>query len=188
MKRAAVYCRVSSAKQAEEGHSLAEQETRCRAFVASQGWELADEHVYVERGVSGAKSSRPALDAMRDAAEHRAFDVLVGGDVDRIGRSAVDTLNLLDRLDELGITPLDTTGRSYSAADPGARMTRGVIALAAQYERDMLAERVRRSVPGKRARGSYNGGPRPYGYDFGPSGSGLVVNEPEAVVVRRIFR
>lgn len=184
--RAAIYARVSSVKQVEEGFSLAEQEKRCRAFVKLRGWTLDASHVYVEAGVSGGKASRPALDAMRDAAEAGEFEKLVGADVDRIGRSAVDTLEFLKRLDVLGIEPLDPTGRSYAANDPGSSMTRGVIALAAEYERDMLRERVRRSVPGKRSRGSYNGGPRPLGYEFGDGG--LVVREDEAEIVRRIFR
>jgi len=187
MTRAAFYIRVSSVRQVEEGHSLGEQEARCRSYIEARDWTLDERHTFTERGVSGGKSSRPALDAMREAAEGGEFDKLVGADLDRIGRSALDTLKLLDRLDALGIEPLDTNGRSYAASDAGAKMTRGVIALAAQYERDMLAERVRRATPGKRARGSYNGGPRPCGYEF-VDGGGLTIVASEAEVVRRIFR
>jgi len=187
MTRAAFYIRVSSARQVEKGHSLEEQEARCRRYIEAQGWTLDERHAFIEKGVSGGKASRPALDAMREAAERQDFDKLVGADIDRIGRSAADTLKLLDRLDELGIEPLDPTGRGFSASDPGAQFSRNVLAAAAQYERDMLAERVRRSVPGKRARGSYNGGPRPYGYEF-RDGGGLAIVDSEAEIVRRIFR
>lgn len=186
MTRAAFYIRVSSARQVEAGFSLAEQEQRCRRFIEGKGWELDDRHGYIERGVSGGKASRPALDAMKAAAAAGEFEKLVGGDMDRVGRSATDTIELLKELEAAGVEPLDAYGRSYAATDPGSLMTRGVIALAAEYERGMLAERVRRSVPGKRARGSYNGGPRPYGYEFVQDG-GLVAVEREAVVIRRIF-
>jgi site-specific DNA recombinase len=184
--RTAIYPRVSTAKQVEHGHSLAEQEARCRAFVTAQGWTLDERHVYVEPGVSGAKSSRPALDRMLAAAEAGDFDVIVGPDVDRIGRSASHTLDLFERLDKAGVKLYDSTGKCFSADDPGSSFTRNVLAAAAQYERDMIAERSRRSAVGKKARGSYNGGPRPFGYIFSPNG-GLVVDEAEAAIVRRIF-
>jgi site-specific DNA recombinase len=184
---AAIYTRVSSAKQVETGHSLDEQDKRCRAFAAAQGWAVDERHVYVEKGVSGGKSSRPALDAMKAAAESGEFQAVVAADMDRLGRSPANTMELLELFDRLGIRPYDPTGRCFAADDPGAKMTRGVIALAAGYERDMISERSRRSSAAKRERGSYQGGPRPYGYAFSDDG-GLVIREDEAAIVRRLFR
>lgn len=184
--RNAIYVRVSSQRQVDEGHSLGEQEQRCRAFAEGQGWTVDNRHVYVEAGVSGAKASRPALDALMQAAEAGEFGMLVAADMDRIGRSAVNTLETLGRLDKLGVRAYDPTGRSFTADDPASEMMRTVIAGMAQYERSMIAERSRRSAVGKRARGSYNGGPRPYGYRF-VDGGGLAVDEAEAAIVRRMF-
>jgi len=64
VKRAAIYARVSSPKQVEEGLSLDEQERRLREFVSGQGWALEARHVFIERGVSGAKARRPAQDGL----------------------------------------------------------------------------------------------------------------------------
>src|SRR5437868_22360 len=104
MPSAAVYCRVSSLRQAEEGLSLPEQEKRCRDFAAQRGWDLDDRHVYTERGVSGTKQSRPALDALLLAVEAGEVDAVVTPKIDRLGRSAAHNLELFERFDSADVT------------------------------------------------------------------------------------
>ena len=183
---AAIYVRVSTVKQAEEGLSLAEQERRCRALCEREGWRLDDRHVYIERGVSGGKASRPELDKLMRAVEDGEVGVLVAPAIDRLGRSAANTHELFARLDRAGVKLYSDSGQDYSADSAQAEFMRSVLAAAAQYERSMISERVRAVTPAKRDRGSYNGGPRPYGYDFGEDG--LAIREDEAEIVRRIFR
>lgn len=185
MTNAAILARVSTTRQAEEGLSMDDQVRRGRELADRNGWAVHDRHVFRE-GISGAAKSRPVIDAVLEAAERGEFTVLIARHVDRIGRSARDTLAIFDRLDAAGVEIYGDAGQRYSKDDPGAEFTRTVLIAAAEYERSMISERVARMTPGKRARGSYNGGPRPYGYDYGDGG--LVVNEAEAEIVRRIFR
>src|SRR4051812_6152114 len=96
--RAAIYIRVSSKKQAEEGLSLPVQEKNARAYVGRQdGWTLDENHVYVERGVSGAKAQRPALDLLMAAIDAKELDVLLTTRIDRLGRNTKHNLEIFDR-------------------------------------------------------------------------------------------
>ena len=97
---AAIYCRVSTAKQAETGLSLEAAEQRCREFAQRQGYDLEDRHVFIERGVSGAKSKRPRLDALLRAVDAGEVDVLIAPWIDRIGRSAAHTHALFARFED----------------------------------------------------------------------------------------
>jgi len=182
MSAAALYVRVSSRRQVEEGLSLRDQEERCRAFVASRGWSLDERHVYVEAGISGAKANRRALDALMQAAELGEFEAVATPRIDRLGRSARHNLDLFHRFDSVGVILYSPDGRDHTD-----KFIRTVESAIAERERDLLSERVRAVTPAKRARGSYNGGPRPYGYRF-VRDEGLVIEEAEAEVVRRLFR
>lgn len=181
MTNAAIYVRVSSSKQAEEGLSLGEQEKRCRAYVESRGWKLDSAHVFVEEGISGGRARRPALDALMAAVEHDEIAYVVTPKIDRLGRNARHNLDLFERFDSAGVILCSPDGREHTD-----RFIRTVESAIAERERDNISERVRAVTPAKRARGSYNGGPRPYGYDYAGNGD-LVVNANEAVVVRRLF-
>ena len=185
-KRAAIYCRVSTEKQAAQGLSLEKQEADCRAFVARQGWALTEDHVYVERGVSGAKKSRPALDRLVDAIQTDELDVLISPWIDRLGRSLKHGIELYETLDGHGVQLWKPDGQRFDGDSPEGRMMRNQLAAFAQYERDMISARVAAITPVKVARGSYHGGPVPFGYEKGEAG-GLVVREDRAAVVRRCF-
>ena len=182
--KAAVYIRVSSQRQADEGYSLGPQRQDCEAFIASKGWTLVK--VFEDAGVSGGKASRPALDELVKMIESGSVEALVSPHIDRIGRSSVNTHALYEIFDKAGIALWKPTGERYDGSSSDAKMMRSVIAAAAQYERDRLSERVRDSVPGKAERGNYNGGPVPFGYDLGEDG-GLVPND-EAKWVRHMFK
>src|SRR4051794_24792260 len=95
-RRVAIYVRVSTKEQAEHGHSLEEQVRRLRAEAGRRGWEVVA--VYVERGVSGKRDSRPELDRMLGAAESGEFDVLMIVHIDRLGRSARMLFNTHEQL------------------------------------------------------------------------------------------
>lgn len=181
MTKAAIYVRVSSAKQVEEGLSLGEQEKRCRAYVESRGWKLDAAHVFVEQGISGTRARRPQLDALMTAVEHDEIAYVVTPKIDRLGRNARHNLDLFERFDAASVTLCSPDGREHTD-----RFVRTLESAIAEREHENISERVRAVTPAKRARGSYNGGPRPYGYDFAGDG-GLVPHEDEAVVVRRLF-
>jgi len=184
-QQAAIYTRVSSKKQADEGYSLDAQRESCEGFAKAKGWAVA--HVYVDAGVSGGKKSRPALDDLSAAIEAGDVDVLVSPWLDRIGRSAAHNQALYELFDSAGVALWTPDGKRYDGDSAAAKLTRSAMAMAAQFERDMISERVTASNPGKAERGSFHGGAIPFGYEKGEKG-GLVVNEAEAKWLRLMFK
>lgn len=152
-KIAAVYARVSTLDQEPET-----QLRELRAYVERRGWRLEDPHVYVDKGVSGAKDRRPALDRLMAAAKQRKVDVVVVWALDRLGRSLRHLVTTLDELSALGVDlacytqPIDTT-------TPAGRLTFGVLGAVAEFERSMVRERVRAGLARARAAGTRVGRP-----------------------------
>src|SRR5215210_5337351 len=93
--RAAIYARVSTLDQEPEN-----QLQELRRYVEARGWTAVE---YVDRGVSGAKDRRPALDALVTDAKRRKFDVLICWRLDRLGRNLKHLITLLDELQILGV-------------------------------------------------------------------------------------
>src|SRR5687767_335668 len=85
--RAALYCRVSTAGQEQDGTSLDSQEAQSRAHIAALGWTVAEEHVYREVHSGGELHTRPALTRLREAARGGEIDAVVSYAVDRISRN-----------------------------------------------------------------------------------------------------
>jgi|SRR5215218_3295345 len=180
-KRSATYNRVSTKAQAEHGLSLDAQQERTAAKAREFG-ELVRE--YVERGVSGRRDSRPELDRMLADAEARAFDVLVIPKLDRLGRSVRQLQENFARLEDAGVQ-LVSLAESIDTSTAAGKLLRNVLAALAEFETDVIGERVR-SVNQRRIKGGkHNGGPRPYGYRYRRGALGIVTEE--AVIVVRIF-
>jgi site-specific DNA recombinase len=158
------------------------QEQQCRAFVEREGWDLQERDVYVEPGVSGGRANRPALDDLMSAVDAGEVQAVVTQRVDRLGGNARHNLELFERFDSAAVVLYSPDGRTH--AD---KFVRTIESAVAERERELISDRARAVTPAKRARGSYNGGPRPFGYDFADDG-GLVPNPEEAAIVRRLFR
>jgi site-specific DNA recombinase len=86
VKRAALYPRVSSRGQEEEGTSLGTQEQRCREYAAARGYVVDEEHVYREVHTGTELWERPQLAKMREAVRRREVDVVVAFAIDRLSR------------------------------------------------------------------------------------------------------
>src|SRR5687767_15124904 len=185
--RAAIYVRVSSAGQEEDGTSLVTQETGCRRFVAERGHVLDGRHVYVEVHSGSELWERPKLSALREAVRRREVDVVVAYAIDRLSRDPVHLGVILSEAEHAGVTvefvtePLDNS--------PEGQLIRFVKGYAARVEREKARERTLR---GKHARVSsgkvHSHGPELYGYRRDKARGVRVIHEPEAAVVRRIFR
>jgi len=106
------------------------------------------------------------------------LDAAVTPKIDRLGRNAGHNLALFETFDTAGVVLYSPDGRDHTD-----KFIRTVESAVAERERESLSERVRAVTPAKRARGSYNGGPRPYGYAFGADGGKLVPREDEAEIV-----
>ena len=133
-------------------------------------------------GVEVAKAKRPALDALMAAVSEGELASVVTPKIDRLGRNARHNLDLFERFDAAEVTLYSPDGRDHTD-----KFIRTVESAIAERERENVSERVKAVTPAKRARGSYNGGPRPYGYEFEEAG-GLVPREAEAEIIRRLFR
>ena len=147
--RAAIYARVSTLDQHVEN-----QLTELRSYVERRGWSVVE---YVDKGVSGAKDRRPALDELLKAARRRRFDVLVCWRLDRLGRN-LHLILLLDELQALGIAFV-TLGEGIDTSTPAGRLQLHILSAIAEFERSRIQERVVAGLARARAQGRKLGRP-----------------------------
>src|SRR5918997_2439713 len=185
--RCAVYTRKSSEEGLEqEFNSLQAQREACEAYVASQrpeGWVLVPDR-YDDGGVSGGTLERPALRRLLADIERGLVDVVVVYKTDRLSRSLMDFARLVDLFEAHQVTFVSVT-QAFSTTTSMGRLTLNVLLSFAQFEREVIGERIRDKVAASKARGMWMGGKVPLGYDV--RDRKLVVNEAEAARVRRVF-
>jgi DNA invertase Pin-like site-specific DNA recombinase len=185
--RCAVYTRKSSEEGLEqEFNSLHAQREACEAFVASQraeGWVLVPDR-YDDGGVSGGTLERPALKRLLADIERGLVDVVVVYKIDRLSRSLMDFAKLVDAFDAHEVTFVSVT-QAFNTTTSMGRLTLNILLSFAQFEREVIGERIRDKVAASRKRGMWMGGWAPLGYDV--VDRKLVVNGPEAALVKRIF-
>src|SRR5437660_3657619 len=139
--RAAVYARVSTTRQAQ-AQGIEQQLDRLRAAVSERGWELDDQHVYRDDGYSGARIGRPGLDRLRDHAALAELDLVLVTAPDRLARNYVHQVLLIDELAARGCQ-VEFLDRPMSA-DPHDQLLLQIRGAVAEYERTLIAERMRR--------------------------------------------
>src|SRR4051812_28549820 len=185
--RCAVYTRKSSEEGLEqEFNSLDAQREACEAYIASQGaegWVLVPDR-YDDGGVSGGTLERPALKRLTADIERGLMDVVVVYKIDRLSRSLMDFAKLVEVFDANDVTFVSVT-QSFNTTTSMGRLTLNILLSFAQFEREVIGERIRDKFAQSRARGMWMGGWAPLGYDI--RDRKLVINEAEAVVVRRVF-
>jgi DNA invertase Pin-like site-specific DNA recombinase len=185
--RCAVYTRKSSEEGLDmEFNSLDAQREACEAFIASQraeGWVLVRER-YDDGGISGGTLERPALKRLVADIQEGLVDVVVVYKIDRLSRSLVDFTKLVEVFDANYVTFVSVT-QSFNTTTSMGRLTLNILLSFAQFEREVIGERIRDKVAASRKRGLWMGGYVPLGYDVRERK--LVINDAEAVLVRRIF-
>jgi site-specific DNA recombinase len=186
--RAAVYARVSSDERlAQEFNSLDAQRAAGEAYIASQsaeGWLLVPDR-YEDGGISGATLERPALKRLLADVEIGKIDVVLVYKIDRISRSLINFAKLIDIFERNDVTFVAVTQQFNTTTSMG-RLTLNVLLSFAQFEREVIGERIRDKFAASRAKGMWMGGSPPLGYDVRERK--LVVNPAEAELVRLIFR
>jgi site-specific DNA recombinase len=185
--RCAIYTRKSSEEGLEqEFNSLDAQRDSCSAYIASQrseGWiELADR--YDDGGVSGGTLDRPALKRLLDDIEEGRVDVVVVYKIDRLSRALMDFSKLVEVFDRNSVTFVSVT-QSFNTTTSMGRLTLNILLSFAQFEREVIGERIRDKVAASRKRGMWMGGVVPLGYEV--RDRKLIINLPEAATVRMIF-
>jgi DNA invertase Pin-like site-specific DNA recombinase len=184
-------CAIYSRKSSEEGldmefNSLHAQHEACSAYIASQrseGWvELAGR--YDDGGVSGGTLDRPALKRLLADIEKHQVDVLVVYKIDRLSRALMDFAKLVEIFDRNGVTFVSVT-QSFNTTTSMGRLTLNILLSFAQFERELIGERIRDKIAASRKRGMWMGGVVPLGYRV--QDRKLVIHQDEAKVVRAIF-
>ena len=183
--RVAIYIRWSTDDQSE-GTTLAVQREACRNYILSQGWQVRDDLVFIDDGYSGGTLKRPALTRLRESVRQGRIDCVVVFKLDRLSRSVIDVVNLaLREWDDFTCMksarePLDTTtamGKQFFY----------MLAGYAEWERNVIRERMHAGKLRRLQEGKNPGYKRPYGYAIGPVKGSFVPVFDEASVVRRIF-
>lgn len=180
--RAAIYARVSTEHQAEFGTSLGTQIERCRQRAEVEGWTVVGE--FVERGVSGAATSRPQLDQMLDMVQTGYVTVIITTALDRIGRSATHLVNLFDDLDAAGVRFVSLR-ESIDSSNPYGRVLRHILVGLAELERELIRERMGHGRFASARNGTWVSGSLPWGLALNGVGD-IVVDEEALVVIERI--
>lgn len=185
----AVYVRVSTLNQVQD-QTIEQQLQRLQAHIATQGWNLQDEHIFRDEGRSGATLDRPGLDKLRDVVRWGEVERLLITSPDRLARNYVHQMILLDELTRFGCQ-VDFLERPMSE-DPHDRLLLQIRSAVAEYERTLITDRMRRGRLAKYKAGTLLPWTRPpYGYRLGPDRprdpAGVWIEESEAAVVREIF-
>jgi len=185
--RCAIYTRKSSEEGLDmEFNSLEAQREACEAYVASQkaeGW-VAIRDRYDDGGFSGGTLERPALKQLIADIEAGLIDVIVVYKIDRLSRSLMDFAKLVEVFDRNNVTFVSVT-QSFNTTTSMGRLTLNILLSFAQFEREVIGERIRDKFAASRKRGMWMGGFVPLGYDV--KDRKLIVNDAEAKTVRMIF-
>lgn len=185
--RAAIYVRVSTKGQEDEGTSLASQESASRAYAAERGYIVAEHHIYREVHTGAELWERPQLTALRQAVRAGEVDAIIAHSLDRLSREQGHIYILDDECTRHDVAMLFVTEEFDNT--PVGKVVRSVKGFAAELEREKIRER---SLRGKRSLAEagklHNGGPELYGYRRDKVNRTRVIEEPEATVIRLIFR
>jgi DNA invertase Pin-like site-specific DNA recombinase len=149
--RAALYARVLTLDQEPEN-----QLQELRRYVGARGWTAVE---YVDRGVSGAKDRRPALDQILTDARRRRFDAVVCWRLDRLGRNLRHLITLLDELQALGVAFV-SLAEGIDATTPAGKLQMHILGAIAEFERERIRERVLAGLQRARTQGRQLGRPR----------------------------
>ena len=164
--RIAIYVRVSTQRQAQS-QTIEQQVERLQAYIRDQGWVLEAEQIYQDNGYSGAKLNRPGLDALRDHAALADFDLVLITAPDRLARNYVHQVLIIEDLAKRGIS-VQFLDRPMSD-DPNDQLLLQIRGAVAEYERTLIADRMRRGRLSKYRAGKLIPWIQPpYGYRVDP--------------------
>jgi site-specific DNA recombinase len=187
-RRAAIYARVSSQRQAEQA-TIDSQLAELRQRVREDEHDVEEEHILLDDGYSGSYLDRPGLDRLRDLARERAIDLIYVSTPDRLARRYAHQVILLEELERCGceVTFLD----HVPAEGPEGQLLVQIQGVIAEYERAKIAERTRRGKLHRARQGAMVIGKAPFGYrhvhDTRGEAGRWEINEAEAPMIRDLF-
>ena len=188
--RCAIYTRKSTDENLDNGFSsLDAQREAGENYIRSQqqeGW-VASPDRYDDGAYSGATLERPALQRLLADVRAGKVDTIVVYKIDRLSRSLMDFARLVGELEECEVSLVSVTQQFNTTTSMG-RLTMNILLSFAQFEREVITERIRDKIAAEKRRGRWVGGVPPLGYDVDREHRRLVVNADEAAIVRYIFR
>lgn len=165
MNRAAIYARVST----NNGQNPEMQLDEVRRYCSRREWQVV--HEYMDRGFSGSKEHRPALDRLIADCRKRTVDCVVVYRYDRFARSLRQLVNALEEFRALGIDFV-SLHEGVDTSTPNGRLVFGIFASIAEFERELIRDRVKSGLALAKSRGKRLGRPR------------VVVNAPQIALLR----
>ena len=187
-----VRCAIYTRKSHEEGldqefNSLDAQRQAAESYIKSQvheGWKALPDR-YDDGGISGGTLDRPALNQLMEDIRDGRIDCVVVYKVDRLSRSLLDFAKLIDLFDECDVTFVSVTQQFNTTTSMG-RLTLNILLSFAQFEREIIGERIRDKKLATARQGKYIGGQPKMGLDI--VDRKYIVNTEEAKIVRRMFK
>lgn len=191
MKTVAIYERVSTLHQKEDGYSIGEQEERLRMFASAHRWIVTE--VYSDPGFSGGKLDRPAMQKLIKDAKAHQFDAVIVYKLDRLSRSQKDTLYLIEDVFNPNDIGLISLMENFDTTTSFGKAMIGILSVFAQLERGQITERMTMGRIGRAKAGYFSGGSKaPIGYTYVKGDAHdkktLQVDEYEAMQVREVYR
>lgn len=187
--RCAIYTRKSTEYGLDRAvNSLDAQREVCRAYIkcqAHRNWVEVPRR-YDDGGYSGGTLVRPALNELVADIEAGRVDMVVIYKIDRLTRSLLDFVRLIDVLERYGVSFVSVT-QSFDTSDSMGRLVLNVLLTFAQFERELMSDRVRDKKAAMRKKGLFAGGLPPFGY-LVTKGGRLVVDNDRAAIVTELFQ
>ena len=188
--RCASYCRKSHEEGLElEFNSLDAQRESAENYIASQrmmGWQLLPQK-YDDGGFTGGNMERPALRQLLADIENGKVDCVVVYKIDRLSRSLVDFMKLIELFNQHNVSFVSVT-QHFSTTDSAGRMMLNILMTFSQFEMEIIGERIRDKIAASKRRGKYCGGPPVIGYDPDYETKKLAINRKEAETVKYVFK
>ena len=181
LKRAGIYCRVSTRGQGESGVSLKNQERRCRKYCEANEYEVIDTYIDIQ---SAKDLDRPEMNRLRKAVQDNKIDLIVALKLDRISRVPRDFYNLIEEFDAIN-KGLVLVEDQWDTSTSYGKMLVGILIQFASFERDIGIERTKAAARQRALSGLPGGGVPPLGYDRVEKE--FHINLEEEKIVKRIF-
>lgn len=186
MNKVALYVRVSTTSQLEEGYSIEEQKAKLESYCDIKDWHVYK--VYTDGGFSGSTTERPALEQLIKDAQSKLFDTVLVYKLDRLSRSQKDTLYLIEDIFLKNNIEFVSLLENFDTSTPFGRAVIGLLSVFAQLEREQIKERMQLGKLGRAKSGkSMMWAKTSYGYNYDKETGSMTINEYEALAVKEIF-
>lgn len=186
INKVALYVRVSTTFQLEEGYSIEEQKAKLESYCDIKDWHIYK--IYTDGGFSGSTTERPALEQLIKDAQSKLFDTVLVYKLDRLSRSQKDTLYLIEDIFLKNNIEFVSLLENFDTSTPFGRAVIGLLSVFAQLEREQIKERMQLGKLGRAKSGkSMMWAKTSYGYNYNKDTGTMTVNEYEALAVKEIY-